>query len=51
MADWENCYYTFNGPYEAAQLRVFQDMHGKVKPRHHISPTAFQLISFESNRF
>ncbi|XP_053488609.1 isoleucine--tRNA ligase, mitochondrial [Ictalurus furcatus] len=29
MADWENCYYTFNGPYEAAQLRVFQDMHGK----------------------
>ncbi|KAM9466594.1 isoleucine--tRNA ligase, mitochondrial isoform 2-T2 [Clarias gariepinus] len=29
MADWENCYYTFNGAYEAAQLRVFQDMHSK----------------------
>ncbi|XP_062864083.1 isoleucine--tRNA ligase, mitochondrial isoform X2 [Trichomycterus rosablanca] len=29
MADWENCYYTFNGPYEAAQLRVFQEMHSK----------------------
>ncbi|XP_060789265.1 isoleucine--tRNA ligase, mitochondrial [Neoarius graeffei] len=29
MADWENCYYTFNGSYEAAQLHVFQDMHSK----------------------
>uniref|UniRef100_A0A8B9H3M6 isoleucine--tRNA ligase n=1 Tax=Astyanax mexicanus TaxID=7994 RepID=A0A8B9H3M6_ASTMX len=29
MADWENCYYTFNGQYEAAQLRVFEDMHSK----------------------
>lgn len=29
MADWEKCYYTFNGWYEAAQLRVFQDMHSK----------------------
>ncbi|TTS81757.1 Isoleucine--tRNA ligase, mitochondrial [Bagarius yarrelli] len=29
MADWEKCYYTFNGSYEAAQLRVFQDMHSK----------------------
>uniref|UniRef100_A0A8B9J7L7 isoleucine--tRNA ligase n=1 Tax=Astyanax mexicanus TaxID=7994 RepID=A0A8B9J7L7_ASTMX len=27
MADWENCYYTFNGQYEAAQLRVFEDIH------------------------
>uniref|UniRef100_A0AAR2KG06 isoleucine--tRNA ligase n=1 Tax=Pygocentrus nattereri TaxID=42514 RepID=A0AAR2KG06_PYGNA len=30
MADWQNCYYTFNGQYEAAQLRVFEDMHSKV---------------------
>ncbi|KAL7873802.1 hypothetical protein AOLI_G00128730 [Acnodon oligacanthus] len=29
MADWQNCYYTFNGQYEAAQLRVFEDMHSK----------------------
>ncbi|XP_066527411.1 isoleucine--tRNA ligase, mitochondrial isoform X2 [Hoplias malabaricus] len=29
MADWQNCYYTFNGHYEAAQLRVFEDMHSK----------------------
>ncbi|KAL2099029.1 hypothetical protein ACEWY4_005509 [Coilia grayii] len=29
MADWDNCYYTFDGQYEAAQLRVFQDMHSK----------------------
>ncbi|KAI5102785.1 isoleucine--tRNA ligase, mitochondrial isoform X1 [Silurus meridionalis] len=29
MADWENSYYTFNGTYEAAQLRVFQEMHSK----------------------
>lgn len=32
MADWENCYYTYDGSYEAAQLRVFQEMHSKVKP-------------------
>lgn len=35
MADWEQCYYTFDGPYEAAQLKVFQEMYSKVgTPRH-----------------
>ncbi|XP_017287243.1 isoleucine--tRNA ligase, mitochondrial isoform X2 [Kryptolebias marmoratus] len=29
MADWEQCYYTFDGAYEAAQLKVFQEMHSK----------------------
>ncbi|KAL0969298.1 hypothetical protein UPYG_G00225220 [Umbra pygmaea] len=29
MADWDNCYYTFDGSYEAAQLRIFQEMHSK----------------------
>uniref|UniRef100_A0AAY4CR06 isoleucine--tRNA ligase n=1 Tax=Denticeps clupeoides TaxID=299321 RepID=A0AAY4CR06_9TELE len=30
MADWgSSCYYTFSGVYEAAQLRVFQEMHSK----------------------
>ncbi|KAL4624090.1 isoleucine-tRNA ligase, mitochondrial [Arapaima gigas] len=29
MADWDKCYYTFNGQYEARQLQVFQDMHTK----------------------
>ncbi|XP_029937883.1 isoleucine--tRNA ligase, mitochondrial [Myripristis murdjan] len=29
MADWDNCYYTFDGTYEAAQLKVFQEMHSK----------------------
>ncbi|KAI3367979.1 hypothetical protein L3Q82_026802 [Scortum barcoo] len=29
MADWDQCYYTYNGAYEAAQLRVFQEMHSK----------------------
>lgn len=29
MADWDKCYYTFDGAYEAAQLKVFQEMHGK----------------------
>ncbi|XP_063039866.1 isoleucine--tRNA ligase, mitochondrial isoform X2 [Engraulis encrasicolus] len=30
MADWDSsCYYTFDGQYEAAQLRVFQEMHTK----------------------
>ncbi|CAB1330720.1 unnamed protein product [Coregonus sp. 'balchen'] len=29
MADWDKCYYTFDGTYEAAQLNVFQDMHSK----------------------
>ena len=30
MADWDQCYYTYDGAYEAAQLKVFQDMHTKV---------------------
>lgn len=30
MADWEQCYYTFDGTYEAAQLKVFQEMYSKV---------------------
>lgn len=34
MADWENCYYTFDGKYEAVQLNVFQDMHSKVRESH-----------------
>ncbi|KAK9959829.1 hypothetical protein ABG768_009930 [Culter alburnus] len=29
MADWDNCYYTFDGKYEAAQLKVFLEMHNK----------------------
>ncbi|KAM9777966.1 isoleucine--tRNA ligase, mitochondrial [Neosynchiropus ocellatus] len=29
MADWDNCYYTYDGSYEAAQLKVFQEMHSK----------------------
>lgn len=29
VADWDQCYYTFDGAYEAAQLKVFQEMHGK----------------------
>ncbi|XP_041828619.1 isoleucine--tRNA ligase, mitochondrial isoform X2 [Melanotaenia boesemani] len=29
MADWEQCYFTFDGTYEAAQLKVFQEMHSK----------------------
>ncbi|XP_064189002.1 isoleucine--tRNA ligase, mitochondrial isoform X3 [Anguilla rostrata] len=29
MADWDQCYYTFDGQYEASQLRVFQEMHSK----------------------
>ncbi|KAM6969572.1 isoleucine--tRNA ligase, mitochondrial [Tautogolabrus adspersus] len=29
VADWNQCYYTFDGAYEAAQLKVFQDMHSK----------------------
>ncbi|XP_054651382.1 isoleucine--tRNA ligase, mitochondrial isoform X1 [Dunckerocampus dactyliophorus] len=29
MADWGQCYYTYDGPYEAAQLKVFQEMHNK----------------------
>lgn len=30
MADWDQCYYTYDGTYEAAQLKVFQEMHKKV---------------------
>ncbi|KAG7465797.1 hypothetical protein MATL_G00157520 [Megalops atlanticus] len=29
MADWGKCYCTFDGEYEASQLRVFQEMHSK----------------------
>ncbi|XP_077395800.1 isoleucine--tRNA ligase, mitochondrial isoform X2 [Festucalex cinctus] len=29
MADWGQCYYTYDGAYEAAQLKVFQEMHSK----------------------
>ncbi|XP_053191351.1 isoleucine--tRNA ligase, mitochondrial isoform X1 [Scomber japonicus] len=29
MADWDQCYYTYDGAYEGAQLKVFQDMHSK----------------------
>ncbi|TNN65481.1 Isoleucine--tRNA ligase, mitochondrial [Liparis tanakae] len=29
MADWDQCYYTYDGTYEAAQLNVFQEMHAK----------------------
>lgn len=30
MADWNNCYYTFDGSYEAKQLRIFYQMYDKV---------------------
>ncbi|XP_051942638.1 isoleucine--tRNA ligase, mitochondrial isoform X2 [Hippocampus zosterae] len=29
MADWGQCYYTYDGAYEATQLKVFQEMHSK----------------------
>ncbi|XP_068607883.1 isoleucine--tRNA ligase, mitochondrial [Brachionichthys hirsutus] len=29
MADWDRCYYTYDGAYEAAQIKVFQEMHQK----------------------
>ncbi|XP_070834709.1 isoleucine--tRNA ligase, mitochondrial isoform X1 [Chaetodon trifascialis] len=29
MADWNQCYYTYDGAYEAAQLKVFQEIHSK----------------------
>ncbi|KAM9340808.1 isoleucine--tRNA ligase, mitochondrial [Symphorus nematophorus] len=29
VADWDQCYYTYDGAYEAAQLKVFQEMHSK----------------------
>lgn len=31
MADWDQCYYTYDGAYEAAQLKVFQEMLSKVE--------------------
>lgn len=30
MADWANCYLTFDPKYEANQLRVFHKMYDKV---------------------
>lgn len=33
MADWDHCYHTHHGAYEAAQLKVFQEMHSKVGVR------------------
>ncbi|XP_037352618.1 isoleucine--tRNA ligase, mitochondrial [Talpa occidentalis] len=29
MADWDNCYYTFDRKYEAAQLRIFYQLYDK----------------------
>lgn len=29
MADWDQCYFTYDGAYEATQLKVFQEMHNK----------------------
>ncbi|XP_784868.3 isoleucine--tRNA ligase, mitochondrial [Strongylocentrotus purpuratus] len=29
MADWDNCYYTFDKEYEASQLQLFHDMYQK----------------------
>ncbi|XP_075883927.1 isoleucine--tRNA ligase, mitochondrial isoform X2 [Nelusetta ayraudi] len=29
MADWDCCYLTLDGPYQAAQLKLFQEMHSK----------------------
>ncbi|XP_061481155.1 isoleucine--tRNA ligase, mitochondrial isoform X3 [Rhineura floridana] len=29
MADWDNCYYTFDKKYEAKQLSIFHQMHDK----------------------
>ncbi|XP_074078804.1 isoleucine--tRNA ligase, mitochondrial isoform X2 [Macrotis lagotis] len=29
MADWNNCYYTFDGKYEAQQLKMFYQMYAK----------------------
>ncbi|KAM6165931.1 isoleucine--tRNA ligase, mitochondrial [Erethizon dorsatum] len=29
MADWNNCYHTFDGKYEAKQLRIFYQMYDK----------------------
>ena len=31
MADWDNCYYTFDKMYEAKQLDVFYQLFEKVK--------------------
>lgn len=41
MADWDQCYYTYDGSYEAAQLTVFQEMHSKVA-----NENTFDFISF-----
>lgn len=30
MANWDHCYLTLDGPYQATQLRLFQEMHSKV---------------------
>lgn len=30
MADWDNCYYTFDKKYEAKQLNIFHQMYNKV---------------------
>lgn len=30
MADWCQSYYTYDGAYEAAELKVFMEMHSKV---------------------
>ncbi len=46
MADWENCYYTFDGKYEAAQLKVFQEMHNKVGEVFPVQHSLTCLISF-----
>ncbi|XP_072503903.1 isoleucine--tRNA ligase, mitochondrial isoform X1 [Notamacropus eugenii] len=29
MADWDNCYYTFDGKYEAQQIKMFYQMYAK----------------------
>lgn len=46
MADWDQCYYTFDGSYEAAQLRVFQEMHSKVGSVHNNSWTSPEVACF-----
>lgn len=46
MADWDQCYYTFDGSYEAAQLRVFQEMHSKVGSVHNNSWTCLEVACF-----
>lgn len=48
MADWDQCYYTFDGVYEAAQLKVFQEMHSKVD-NCAIQPTFFAVVHAQEN--